>query len=69
MQISKSKNVEDVGLLEENMNEIGKELSEQKQRESTMRENLQVENTILKEQLQEKETQLDTMISLSMEAI
>jgi len=69
MDISKSKNVEDVGLMEEKINEMGKELSDLKLRESTMREKLQAANARLKEQLQEKETQLATMENLSMESI
>lgn len=69
MQTAKSKSVEDVGLMEEKINEMGKELSDLKLRESTMREKLQAENTRLKEQLQEKETKLATMESLSMEVV
>lgn len=38
MHISKSKKVEDVDLMEEKTNEIGKELSDLKIMESTMRE-------------------------------
>ncbi len=64
MPFSKSKNVEDVGVMEEKINKMGKELSDLK-----MREQLQVENTRPKEQLQEKKTQLATMESLSMKAI
>jgi len=46
-----------------------KELSELRKRESTMKEKIQVENMWLREKLQEKETQLSTMASLSMEAL
>jgi len=38
-------------------------------RESMMKEKLQVENMRLRERLQEKETQLVTMVSLSMEEL
>jgi len=38
-------------------------------RDSTMKEQLQAKNMCLREKLQEKETQLVTMESLSMEAL
>lgn len=37
MQIAKSKKVEDVGLMEENVLEMGKDLSELREKESTIR--------------------------------
>jgi len=58
MQIAKSKTVEDVSLMEEIFLEMGKELSELREEESTMRKQLQAENIWLREKLQEKETQL-----------
>ena len=69
MKISKSKNVEDVGLMEEKVTKIGKELSDLRLRESIMREKIHAENTRLREKLKENETQLSTMESLSMEVI
>jgi len=55
--------------MEENVLEMGEELSELRERETTMREQLHVENRWLRENMQEKEAQLDTMESLSMEAL
>ena len=69
MQIAKSKKVEDVGFIGEKVLEMGKKLSELREKESTMREQLQEENRWLREKLQEKENQLATMASLSMEAL
>lgn len=69
MKISKSKKVEDVGLMEEKLLEMGKDLSDLMDREYTMRIHLQVENTWLRKKLEEKETQLATMGSLSMESL
>lgn len=66
-QIAKSKKVEYVGLMEEKVLEMGKELSELSE-ESTMREQLHAESRWLRKKLQEKETHLATMESLSMEA-
>jgi len=48
MQISKSKNVEVVGLMEEKITKMGKELSDLKLRKSTMREWISEGNTRLK---------------------
>lgn len=48
MQISKSKEVEDVGLMEEKFIEMRKDLSELRMRESIMKEHLQVENMRLR---------------------
>lgn len=45
MQIVKSKKVEDVGLMEEKLLEIGKDMSELRDREHIMRTQLEVENT------------------------
>lgn len=48
MKISKSKNVEDVGHMEENILEIGRELSRIRGKEQIMRSQLEVENTWLR---------------------
>ena len=40
MWIMKYKNIQDVGLMEEKLNEMGKELNDLKLRESIMREQL-----------------------------
>ena len=58
-----------MGLMEEKVLEMGKELSELRERETIMKENIQVENRWLREKVQEKGTQLATMASLSMEAL
>lgn len=55
--------------MEEKILEMGEELSELRDTEYTMRTQLQVENTWLRRKLQEKENQLATMESLSMEAL
>lgn len=68
-QISKSKNVDDVGLMEEKATEVGKESSDLRIIMSMMKEQLHEESMRLRERLQEKETQLSTMTSLSMEAL
>lgn len=65
MQIAKSRILEYVGLMEENIIEIDKELSDLRLGDSIMREKLQ--DTRLRDKLQVKETQLATMASLSME--
>ena len=49
------------------MKNMGEEMVDFRLRESTMREQLQMENDRLKEQLQEKERQLATMEGLVME--
>lgn len=54
MQIAKSKNVEDVGLMKEKFKEMGKELNDMKLMESIMREKLWEETTRVREKLQEK---------------
>jgi len=51
MKIAKSKNVEDVGLMEEKVTKTGKELSDFRMRESIMKEKLQAKNTRLRERL------------------
>lgn len=48
MEIAKSKNVEHVGLMDENINEMGKKVSDLKIRDSNTREQLHAENTKLK---------------------
>jgi len=57
-----------VGLMEEKMRKMGGELVDLRLRKETMREQLQMENKRLKEQLREKEGQLSTMESLPMDA-
>ena len=69
MKIAKSRGVDDVGHMEEKLQEMGRELSRIRDRETMMKSQLQAENTWLRKQLQEKEGQLATMASLSMEAI
>ena len=69
MQIAKSKNVIDIGLMEERLFEMGKELVDVKLREFFMKEQLQSENMGLKEKIQETDTQLATMATLCMEAM
>ena len=69
MQISKSKGVEDVGHMEEKLKEMGRELSKIRDREVVMKSWLEAENACLRGQLQEREIQLETMDSLSLEAI
>jgi len=58
MQISKSKGVEDIGHMEESLKEMGRELSNLRDREAIMKTQLEVENAWLKGKLQEKENQL-----------
>ena len=48
---------------------MGKELSRIRNRETIMKFNLEVENTWLRNPLQEEEGQLETMEILSMEAL
>jgi len=50
MKIFKSKKVEDVGHMEEKLLEMGRELSELRDREHIMRSQLQAENTWLSRQ-------------------
>lgn len=69
MQIANSKNMEDVGLMEEKVLEMGKDLSEFREKESIMRELFQEKNRWLRKKFQEKETQLATMSSLSVEVL
>ena len=69
MQISKSKGFEDVGHMENKLREMSKELSTLRDWEAITRSHLENENEILRRQLQEKETQLAYMASLSMEAL
>ena len=54
MHIEKSKGVYDVGLMEGIMNNMGEEMDYLRLMEATMREQLQMENKRLKEQLLEK---------------
>jgi len=69
MQIEKSKGVENVGKMEEKLKEMGKELSSLRDRESIMKNQLEIENAWLRGQLQERENQLACMASLSLEVI
>lgn len=69
MQIAKSKEVEDVGHMEEKLRDMGRELSSMRDIEEIMKSQLEVENTWLWKQLQERERQLETMARFSMEAI
>ena len=69
MQISKSKGVEDIGHMEEKLKEMGRELRTLRDREAIMKTQLEEKNAWLKGQLQERETQLASMASLSLEAI
>ena len=69
MQIDKSKGVEDIGHMENQLREMGKELSVVRHREAITRNHLETENEVLRRQLQEKETQLACMASWSMEAL
>ena len=55
MQISKSKGVEDIGHMEENVKEMGRELSSLRDREEMMKAQLEGKNARLREQLQERE--------------
>lgn len=57
MQIAKSKWVEDIGHMEKKLREMGKELSMVRHTESIRRAQLEVENEMLKKQLQEMEPQ------------
>ena len=69
MQKAKSKGVGDVGHMEIKLREMGRELSALRDREEITRSHLEIENELLRRQLQEKETQLACMASLSMEAL
>ena len=69
MQIAKSKGVEDVGHMENKLREMGRDLSDIRNREAITRSHLETENELLRRQLQEKETQLACMASLSMEEL
>ena len=69
MQISKSKNVEDVGHMEEKLLEMGRELSRIRDMERVMKSQLGAENKWMRRQIQEKESQLAIMESLYMEAL
>lgn len=69
MKTAKSKNVEDVGYMEEKLLEMGKVLSRIRDRERVMKSQLEVENTWLRRRVHEKESQLATMASLFMEVL
>jgi len=51
MKISKSKKVEDVGHMEEKLLDMGRELSELRDREHIMRSQLQAQKTWMRRQL------------------
>ena len=55
--------------MEENLKEMGKELSGLRDREAIMRDQLERENSWLRGQLQERENQLTCMANLSLETI
>lgn len=67
MQIAKSKGVEDISHMEEKLKEIGRELSSLRDKEAIMKAWSEAKNAWLKGQLQERENQLETMPSLSLE--
>lgn len=69
MQITKSKGVEDIGHMENQLREMGRELSVARHREAITRTHLQTKNELLKRKLKEKETQLACMASWSMEEL
>jgi alkylhydroperoxidase/carboxymuconolactone decarboxylase family protein YurZ len=69
MQIAKSKGVENVGHMEEKLKEMGRELSNIRDKEAMMEAQLEAENAWLRGKLQERERQLAAMASLSLEAI
>jgi len=69
LQIFKSKGVEDIGHMEEKLWDMGRELSNIRDREAMIKSQLEAKNTWLRRQLQEMESQLETMASLSMQAI
>jgi len=69
MQIAKSKGVEDIWHMEEKLKEMGKEINGLRDREAIMRDQLERENAWLRGQLQERENQLASMPSLSLEVI
>ena len=64
MQIAKSKWVEDIGHMENKLREMGKELSMVRHTESVRRTQLEVENEMLKKQLQEREPQGGNELSI-----
>jgi len=69
MKIDKSKGMEDVGHMEEKLKEMSRELSSIRDIEAMMKAELEVENAWLRGKLQERESHLETMASLSSEAI
>jgi len=69
MKITKSKGVEDIGHMENQLREMGRELSVIRHREAIRRTHLEIENELLRRQLKEKETQLACMASWFMEAL
>lgn len=54
MQITKSKGVKDIGHMENKLRKMGKELSAIRHREAIARTYLEIENEMLRRQLQEK---------------
>ena len=55
--------------MENKLREMGRELSALRDRKAVIRSHLENENELLRRQLQEKETHLAYMASLSMEAL
>ena len=69
MKIAKYKGVEDIGHMEEKLKEMGRELSSLRDKEAIMKNQLEIENSWLRGQLEERENQLACMANLSLEAI
>ena len=69
MKITKSKGIDDIGHMENQLREMGKELSAIRHIKEITRTHLETENALLRRQLQERETQLACMASCSMEAL
>ena len=63
MQITKFKGLEDICHMENQLREMGRELSVVRHREAIRRTQLETKNELLRRQLQEKETQLAWMAS------
>jgi len=69
MQIAKSKGVENIGHMEEKVKDMDRELSTLRDKEAMMKAQLEVENALLRGNLQERENQLASIASLSLNAI
>ena len=64
MHIAKSRGVEDIGHMENKLREMGKQLSMVRDTKSVRRTQLEVENEMLKKQLQEREPQGGNELSI-----